>query len=136
MSRGSTAAFGSKRDWLRRFLIGLLLLAFSAFVLQATAHASPDMHVSHQDQAVADAQHDTHSHASDGGSEAADERCCHTEPVPDRDCGQVCTVFALLPEALSVMPSADGEPSLHFQASVLGRNPSDILRPPRLTATA
>ena len=136
MSRSSTAAFGSKGDWLRQFLTGLLLLAFSAFVFLAAAHASPGTHGSYQDQTVAGAQHEAHSNYSDDRSKAADERCCHTETAPDRDCGQLCTIVALLPEAPPVMPSSDGEPLLGFQASDLGRNPSGILRPPRLTAPA
>lgn len=136
MSRGSTVAFVSKRDWLRQFLTGLLLLAFSAFAFLATAHAIPGTHASHHDQAIAGAQHGAHSHESDDRSEAADERCCHTDTAPDRDCGQVCTFVALLPEALPVMPPSDGEPSLRLQPSDLGRNPSGILRPTRLTETA
>jgi hypothetical protein len=136
MSSISAAAFRSKRDWLRRFLTGLLLLAFSAFVFLATAHASPGAHASHQDQTITGAQHDAHPHESDDRSEAADEQCCHTGTVPDRDCGQICTFAALLPEALPVMPPSDGEPSLRFQPSDSGRNPSGILRPPRLIATA
>jgi hypothetical protein len=135
MSRSSTAAFWSKKDWLRHFLTGLLLLVFSAFAVLGTAHASSSTHATHQDQAVASAQQDDYSH-SDDRSEVADERCCHPEAAPDLDCGQVCTFLALLPDPLPVLSPSDGEPPLRIQHSDLGRNPSGILRPPRLTTIA
>ncbi|MAL80842.1 MAG: hypothetical protein CMN55_17370 [Sneathiella sp.] len=136
MSRSSTAAFWSKKDWPRQFLTGLLLLVFSAFAVLGMAHTSSSTHASQQNQAVASAQHDVSSHHSDNRGEAADERCCHPQAAPDLDCGQVCTMAAVLPEALSVVLTSDGEPSLRLQQSDLGRNPSGILRPPRLTSTA
>ncbi|MBP0440136.1 MULTISPECIES: hypothetical protein [Phyllobacteriaceae] len=136
MSRSSTAAFWSKKDWPRQFLTGLLLLVFSAFAVLGTAHASSSTHATHLDQAVASAQHDVSSQHSDDRSEAADERCCHPEAAPDLDCGQVCTFLALLPDPLPALPALDGEPPLRIQHSVLGRNPSGILRPPRLTTIA
>ena len=58
MSRSSTAAFWSKKDWLRQVLTGLLLLVFSAFAVLGTAHASSSTHATQQDQAVASAQQD------------------------------------------------------------------------------
>ncbi len=136
MSRNSTAAFWSKNDWLRQFLTGLLLLVFSAFAVLGTAHASPGTHASHQDQTVAGAQLDVHSHEADGRSEAADERCCHPQTAPDLDCGQVCTFLALLPDPLPGLPTSDGEPSPRFQPGDLGQDPSGILRPPRRTTIA
>lgn len=136
MSTNSTAVFWSKNDWLRQFLTGLLVLAFSAFAFLAPAHSSPGVHAPHQDQTVAGAQLDVHSHEGDGRSEAAYERCCHPQTAPDLDCGQVCTFLALLPDPLPGLPTSEGEPSPRFQHSDLGRNPSGILRPPRLTTIA
>jgi hypothetical protein len=136
MSRSSTAAFCSKKDWLRQVLTGLLLLVFSAFAVLGTAHASSSTHATHQDQAVASAQQDVYSHHSDDRSEVADERCCHPETAPDLDCGQVCTFLALLPDPLPGLPTSDGEPSPRFQPGDLGQDPSGILRPPRLTTIA
>lgn len=135
MSRSSTATFWSRNDWLRQFMTGLLLLVFSAFAVLGTAHASSSTHATHQDQAVASAQQDAYSH-SDDRSEVADEPCCHPEAAPDRDCGQACTFLALLPDPLPALPTLDGEPPLRIQPSDLGRDPSGILRPPRLTSIA
>lgn len=87
-------------------MTGLLLLVFSAFAVLGTAHASSSTHATHQDQAVASAQQDAYSH-SDDRSEVADEPCCHPEAAPDRDCGQVCTFLALLPDPLP-FATADG----------------------------
>ncbi len=136
MSRNPTAGFWSKNDWLRQFLTGLLLLAFSAFAVLGTAHASSSRHAPHQDQTVVGAQFDVHGYEADDGGKAADQRCCHPQTAPNLDCGQVCTFLALLPDPLPVLSTSDGEPSPRFQASDLGRNPSGILRPPRLTTIA
>ncbi|MFD2649879.1 hypothetical protein ACFSX5_19020, partial [Devosia albogilva] len=111
-------------------MTGLLLLVFSAFAVLGTAHASSSTHATHQDQAVASAQQDAYSH-SDDRSEVCGRTMLSPEAAPDRDCGTGLHLSCLLPDPLPALPTLDGEPPSH-SAQRLGRNPSGILRPPRL----
>lgn len=132
--------FRLRRDWLRHMSMALLLLAFSAFILQPVAHASPNGHSTHQDAAVtAMAELCAHSHAAgDGyGDETSVKHCGPDKTGPGLlDCCQACLIAAITPETQSLPPHAGSDHRSRISSDRLGRIPPSILRPPRLITAA
>ncbi len=137
MSGRSRVAVGAGSDWLRRFAIGILLLSFSAFVLQAAAHASPGGHFFHQELATATtsdcAQHHTSGHH---GADPAAGGVSDDIGLSLMDCSQACLAAAVLVEPLTFAPSVEGDVSSRTHPDHCGRSPDGILRPPRLITAA
>lgn len=129
-----------RRDWLRQLSLALLLLAFSAFILQPVANASPGGHFVQHDAVVnAVAELCAHSHASgDGhGDEASVKHCDPDKTGPGLlDCCQACLVAAITPDAQSLSPHAGSDHRSRISSDHLGRTPPGILRPPRLITAA
>lgn len=128
----------SQRDWLRHLSTALLLLAFSAFILQPLAHASPSGHSVHHDAAVAAmTQPCAHAHVSGDGGEASVKHCDSNETGSGLlDCCQACLVAAITPETQSLSLHAGSDHRSRISSDHFGRIPPGILRPPRLIAAA
>ncbi len=131
-------AFRLRCDLLRHLSTALLLLAFSAFILQPLAHASPSGHSVHHDAAIAAVtQLCIHSHASGDGHEASVKHCDQDKAEPGvLDCCQACLVAAITLEAKSLSLHADSEHLSRLNPNHFGRTPPGILRPPRLITAA
>lgn len=132
--------FRLRRDWLRHLSMALLLLAFSAFILQPLAHASPSGHFVQHDAVVnAVAELCAHSHAwGDGhGDETPVKHCDPDKTTPGLlDCCQACLVAAITPETQPLPPEAGGDHLSRMIPNHVGRTPPGILRPPRLITAA
>lgn len=133
-------AFRVRRDWLRHLSTALLLLAFSAFILQPVAHASPSGHFVQHDAVVnAMAELCAHSHASgDGHGDMASTKHCDPDKTGPGllDCCQACLVAAITPETQSLSPHAGSDHRSRISSDHFGRIPQGILRPPRLITAA
>lgn len=132
------AVFRLRRDWLGHFSAALLLLAFSALILQPLAHASPSGHSVHRDAAVAATmQPCAHFHASGDERETSVAHCDQDKTgLSVLDCCQACLVAAITPETRSLSPEAGSDHPSHLSTGHFGRTPPGILRPPRLITAA
>lgn len=128
----------SRRDWLRHLSTALLLLAFSAFILQPLAHASPSGHSVRHDAAVAAmTQPCAHSHVSGDGHATPVAHCDQDKTgLSVLDCCQACLVAAITPEIQSLSPQVGSDHLSRLNPDHFGRTPPGILRPPRLIAAA
>ena len=135
-SRGRLhVAFRLRRDWLRHLSTALLLLVFSAFILQPLAHANPSGHAVHHD-AAASAMAQPCAHAS-GDGETSAGHCDHDRTGPSLlDCCQACLVAGIIPEIRPLFPHMRSGHLSFGHPSHIDRMPPGILRPPRLIATA
>ena len=129
------ALFRLRPGWLRHLSAALLLIAFSALILQPLAHASPGGHSVHHDTAPATmAQPCAHSHAQ-GQGEGPVRHCDQDQTATSLlDCCQACLIATMIPE--SQLPSAQlaSDHLICMNPDHFGRTPPGILRPPRLTA--
>ena len=115
--------------WLRYLLTALVLVVFGSTLVLAGAHAGPPMHA--EDHVAISAG--DHGVGDRGGDQAADEQCCHPDTSAEGDCAQVCSAIAVASSEVRVGAIAGTCRILGPQASDLGRTPSGILRPPRLS---
>lgn len=135
MSGRAGGAFGARRGRLRCFAVGILLLAVSAFVLQAAVHASPGGHAVHQDWAAATARHCAEHHMpSDHDSDPSAGCVSDDTGLSPMDCCQACPVAAVLVEPLTFAAPVNGVPFSDAHADPCEQSPDGILRPPRLIA--
>lgn len=128
-----------RQGWLRRVAAAFLLAAFTALVLQATAHVGLAGHVAHDDQTFV-AQGCDHSHAvADSVPQISGDRCSPGDSglnPQDDCCNQICIITALLPEGTRADLPSGGEALLRLWSDRHGRTPEGILRPPRSSAAA
>lgn len=125
---------------LRHLSMAILLLAFSAFVLQPLAHASPRGHSAHQgaDVATEPCAHSPVYASADGvgSSEAPVKHCNSGEGSGQTDCCQACVAAAILPAAQPLSLRMNRDSPSRMAPNHLGRTPSGILRPPRPIVSA
>lgn len=120
---------------LRQFAICILLLAISALVLQAPAHASPAGHAIHQEQTAATASHCARHHMPDEHGADRFLGCVSDDGSPNlADCCQTCLTAAVLVEPPTLGPAANREVFTLMHPDPRDRSPEGILRPPRLVA--
>jgi hypothetical protein len=117
---------------LRRFAVGILLLAIGAVVMQAPAHASPAGHAVHQQQAAGTASHCVGHHLSDDLGADPATGCVKADGSPDlAGCCQTCLTAAVLVAPPEFGPPVSGEVFTVVRPDPHDRSPEGILRPPR-----
>ncbi len=132
MTGRTRAVFRAGYGRLRRFAVGILLLAIGAVVMQAPAHASPAGHAVHQQQAAGTASHCVGHHLSDDLGADPATGCVKADGSPDlAGCCQTCLTAAVLVAPPEFGPPVSGEVFTVVRPDPHDRSPEGILRPPR-----
>ncbi|WP_299358636.1 hypothetical protein [uncultured Paracoccus sp.] len=125
----------ARSNWLRRFALGLLLLAIGAFVLQVPAHAGSNGHVAHNERPAAESSHCAQNALlNDHGGNASSDCAADETGAVQVECCQSCLVAAVPVAPPSFDRSVTPEVFPRLLADPFERSPEEILRPPRMLA--
>ena len=122
---------------LRELAAALLIAGLAAFLLQTTAGPGLAAGMA-RDQSAAVEHGCDHVHTDRSDTQARSSAKCSAAAsiAPDDCCQQLCTLAALLPQALGAGGSPGAEEPSGSWLDRPGWSPSAILQPPRIPAVA